>query len=148
MTNLKIPDDALARFRQAATRYTPGATPSATRLHSAKDDIATLRAKGASYRTISQLLRRCDIVASDQCVRRFCRRELGEKPRRDSKRKPSTNPNRAPKAMSSAASDANTGASPNATPGATALDDLLSRSHKTINPPNDDGPRIARIEFA
>src|SRR5580698_7242979 len=63
--------------------------PRASRLLAVKEDIAALRKKGASFRTIGELLTQNGIAASDTCVMRFCQRELGEKPTRSTKRKSS-----------------------------------------------------------
>ena len=87
-----IPDDALKRFRNAATQFTRDATPRASRLLSVKDDIAALREKGASFRTIGELLTQNGIAASDTCVMRFCHSQLGEKPVRSVKRKSAAAP--------------------------------------------------------
>ena len=88
MNPITIPDDALKRFRDAASKFARHAAPRASRLLSLKDDIAALRDKGASFRTISELLTQNGIAASDTCVMRFCRRELVRQPIRCAKRKP------------------------------------------------------------
>jgi hypothetical protein len=44
--SITIPDDALKRFRDAATKFTRDAAPRASRLLAVKDDIATLAQKG------------------------------------------------------------------------------------------------------
>src|SRR5271170_5815638 len=87
MNPLTIPEDALKRFRDAAIKFTRDASPRASRLLAVKDDIAALRKKGASFRTIGELLTQNGIAASDTCVMRFCQRELGEKPVRNTKRR-------------------------------------------------------------
>lgn len=141
-----IPDDALKRFRDAATKFSRDATPRASRLLSVKDDIAALRSKGASFRTIGELLTQNGIAASDTCVMRFCHSQLGEKPVRGGKRKlvtapkpaPSTNGNAAPRAPMSEAAQA------------VLLDNLLNAVPPNSSPrlASENGPRIARIEFA
>jgi hypothetical protein len=45
MNTITIPDDALKRFRDAATKFTRDASPRASRLLAVKDDIAALRKK-------------------------------------------------------------------------------------------------------
>lgn len=146
MNKVAIPDDALARFRAAATKFARDASPRASRLLAVKDDIAALRKKGASYRSISELLAQSGIAASDTCVMRFCQRELGEKPVRNSKRKPSG----APKPRAAANGHAAPPTPLNEAAQTMLLDDLLSAAPP--NPPGkpsiDGGPRIARIEFA
>ncbi|MCI0538186.1 MAG: hypothetical protein L0Z50_23515 [Verrucomicrobiales bacterium] len=155
MKLLTIPPDALARFRAAATEFAPGATSRASRLESVRDDIAALRAKGASFRTISELLSRCGIRASDTCVMRFCKRVLGDSPTRAHKNNHCATPrkngtgarNAAPTATSPAASAASP--MPSESAQVALLDDLLS-----YQPPVESkakiqgGPRIAKIEFA
>ena len=146
MKPIIIPDDALKRFRDAATKFTRDASPRASRLLAVKDDVAALRKKGASFRTIGELLTQNGIAASDTCVMRFCQRELGEKPTRSAKRKSSAAPKSAPAA--------NGHATPSARMTEAAqvglLDDLLSAVPANLSPkPVDEGgPRIARIEFA
>jgi hypothetical protein len=141
-----IPDDALKRFRDAATQFTRDASPRASRLLSVKDDIVALRKKGASFRTIGELLTQNGIAASDTCVMRFCHSQLGEKPVRGGKRKPSAaskpaptaNGNTAPRAPMSEAAQA------------VLLDNLLSAVPSSLAPKltGENGPRIAKIEFA
>src|SRR5689334_11878787 len=87
MKDITIPPDALTRFRAAASEFARSAKSRASRLQVVRDDIAALRAKGASFRTISELLGRCGIRASDTCVMRFCQRVLGEAPVRARKAK-------------------------------------------------------------
>lgn len=146
MNRLTIPEDALKRFRDVATKFTRDASPRASRLLAVKDDIAVLRKKGASFRTIGELLTQNGIAASDTCVMRFCQRELGEKPVRNTKRK--SNP------TSKLTSAANGHATPPAplTKAAQAvlLDNLLSAvpANMSSKPTDESGPRIARIEFA
>lgn len=146
MNPLTIPDAALMRFRDAATKFTRDASPRASRLLAVKDDIAALRKKGASFRTIGELLTQNGIAASDTCVMRFCQGELGEKPTRSAKRKSSAAPKPAPVA--------NVNARPPVpiTKAAQAvfLDNLLTAvpAHLSPKPNAEGGPRIARIEFA
>ena len=146
MNPFTIPEDALKRFRDAATRFTRDASSRASRLLAVKDDIAALRKKGASFRTIGELLTQNGIAASDTCVMRFCQRELGEKPVRNPKRKPIS--------ASKSASAANDQAAPPAplTKAAQAvlLDNLLSAVPANVSskPTDEGGTRIARIEFA
>jgi hypothetical protein len=141
-----IPDDALKRFRNAATQFTRDATPRASRLLSVKDDIAALRNKGASFRTIGELLTQNGIPASDTCVMRFCHSQLGEKPVRGGKRKSTTAPKLAPVANGHAAPLAPMSEAAQAV----LLDNLLSAVPPNLSPKpaSENGPRIARIEFA
>jgi hypothetical protein len=146
MNQLAIPEDSLKRFRDAATKFTRDASPRASRLLAVKDDIAVLRKKGASFRTIGELLTQNGITASDTCVMRFCRRELGEKPVRNTKRKPTATPKAAPAVNGSAAPSAPMTKAAQAV----LLDNLLSAVPANVSskPAAEGGPRIARIEFA
>jgi hypothetical protein len=146
MNPLTIPDDALQRFRNAATQFTRDPSPRASRLLAVKDDIATLRKKGASFRTIGELLTQNGIAASDTCVMRFCQRELGEKPTRNAKRKSSA----APKSVSAANGHAAPPTPMTKAAQVVLLDGLLSAvpANVSSNPVGEGGPRIARIEFA
>ena len=146
MKPITIPDDALKRFRDAATQFTRDASPRASRLLALKDDIAALRKKGASFRTIGELLTQNGIAASDTCVMRFCHNQLGEKPVRNGKRKPSTASKPAPVGKDHAAPPAPMTEAAQAA----LLDNLLSAVPANLSPKTtgEGGPRIARIEFA
>ena len=154
MTELTIPPDALARFRAAASAFAKSAKSRASRLEAVRCDIAALRDKGASFRTISELLGRCGIHASDTCVMRFCQRVLGESPTRARKAKQRAGSAKKDRAATKTARDANTHA---ASPAAAAvseaaqvalLDDLLSYQPPDAKPTTQGGPRIAKIQFA
>ena len=156
MNENAIPADAVARFRAAALEFTGNATSHASRLEPVRDEIAAMRAKGASYRTISELLLRCGIDASDTCVMRFCWSALGKRPIR------------AERAKSRAAIRKSGTAAPQAVPVANhqaplsamvsgiseeaqvaLLDDLLTcPPPDTTKPTASGGPRIAKIKFA
>jgi hypothetical protein len=155
MKAVTIPSDALARFRAASSEFALTPKSRASRLEAVRDDIAALRGKGASFRTISELLGRCGIRASDTCVMRFCRRVLGETPARAGKARRRDSSRQTGKTATTTAGSPNGQASPSAAaaPSEAAqvalLDDLLS-----YQPPPDDkpvaqgGPRIAKIKFA
>lgn len=146
MKTFTISDAALKRFRDAASQFARDATPRASRLLLVRDDIAALRDKGASFRTISVLLKSNGIAASDTCVMRFCHRQLGEKSGRDAKRKPIATPKAAPAAKFNAAPPAPMSEAAQAV----LLDGLLSAAPPalTSKSPAEGGPRIAKIEFA
>ncbi len=155
MKAIIIPPDAMARFRAAASEFALTPKSRASRLEAVRDDIAALRSKGASFRTISELLGRCGIRASDTCVMRFCQRALGEAPTRARKAKHRDSSRQAAQSARTAADSPNkqTSTSAAAAPSEAAqvalLDDLLS-----YQPPPDGkpaaqgGPRIAKIKFA
>jgi hypothetical protein len=155
MKTITIPPDAMTRFRAAASEFALAPKSRASRLEAVRDDIAALRSKGASFRTISELLGRCGIRASDTCVMRFCRRVLGETPTRARKAKHRDSSRQAGQPAKTAAgiSNGHTPLSAATAPSEAAqvalLDDLLS-----YQPSPDDktaaqgGPRIAKIKFA
>lgn len=153
MKDITIPPDALTRFRAAASEFAGSTKSRTSRLQAVRDDIAALRTKGASFRTISELLGRCGIRASDTCVMRFCQRVLGEAPARARKSKHRAASRPAVNALFTSAESPN-GHATQSTPVSEAaqvalLDDLLS-----YQPSPDDkagaqsGPRIAKIKFA
>jgi hypothetical protein len=84
MNHDAIPPDALNRFRHAAALLTHNANSRASRLLTLKEDIATLRSRGVSYRSISNLLTQNGIPTSDVSVMKFCHRFLNEKRSRKS----------------------------------------------------------------
>ena len=155
MKDIAIPPDALARFRAAASKFARDAKGRASRLEAVRDDLAALRAKGASFRTISELLGRCGIRASDTCVMRFCQRVLAEAPSRarHAKNRASSRP-----AGHASANATHTAKENVARPAASApseaaqvalLDDLLSYQPSPEEKPSaESGPRIAKIKFA
>jgi hypothetical protein len=146
MNPLTIHEDALKRFRAAATKFTRDVSPRASRLLAVKDDIAALRKKGASFRTIGELLTQNGISASDTCVMRFCQRELGEKSVRNTRRKSIAASKPAPAANGRAMLSAPLTKAAQAI----LLDNLLSAvpANVSSNPTDEGGPRIAHIEFA
>lgn len=155
MKRIEISSEALARFRAAASEFAHQAKPHGSRLLSVREDIAALRAKGASFRTISRLLTRSGISASDTSVLQFCQRVLGENPARGSKAKLRAAPAKNPRAVGPATSHAAPAPTPAARPQPSEaaqvalLDDLLSfRPEQLAKPPTQGGPRIAKIEFA
>lgn len=149
MKPIVIPAEALARFRAVSSEFAGTTSCRASRLEAVRDDIAAMRAKGASFRTISELLSRCGIHASDTCVLRFCRRVLNEAPVRAGKTKSRAAVRKTESAAPKAAPVATNHAAPSANISEAAqvalLDDLLSC------PPDGatgSGPRIAKIKFA
>jgi hypothetical protein len=145
--------DALARFRAAASAFAQRAKSRDSRLEAIRDDIAALRAKGASYRTISELLTRCGIRASDTCVIHFCRTRLGEAPTRGNSANLRTSSRKKRVATAPGSPNANGAGLPVTIPNESAqialLEDLLSyQPEPSAKPCSQSGPRIAKIEFA
>ncbi len=136
-----IPTEVVEKFRTLADRFTPPPAARASRLLTLKGEIAALRSKGASYRTIAELLHQCGIKVSDTCVFRFCRRNLSQasplSPKPSHSKAPKRNPSQAPDAAKPAAKrDASVILSPRAS------------SDSSQPSPQKPGPRIAQIQFA
>jgi hypothetical protein len=134
-----ISPDALNRFRHAASLLTQNANSRASRLLTLKEDIATLRKHGISYRAISELLTQNGISTSDVSVMKFCHRFLNE----GRSRKPS------------AKRRASRPVSPKSTPVAPAkatLPPAPASANKSATVPAETsaftsrGPRIAKVE--
>jgi len=135
-----ISPDALNRFRHAASLLTQDANSRASRLLILKEDIATLRKHGISYRAISELLTQNGIATSDVSVMKFCHRFLNEGRSR----------------IPSAKRRASRPASPKSTPVAPAKTTLPPAPAST-NPPaavpaetsafKSRGPHIAKVEL-
>jgi hypothetical protein len=138
-----ISPDALNRFRHAASLLTQDANSRASRLLILKEDIATLRKHGISYRAISELLTQNGIATSDVSVMKFCHRFLNEGRSRPSAKRRASRP-------------ANRPASPKSTPVAPAKTTLPPAPAST-NPPaavpaetsafKSRGPHIAKVEL-
>jgi len=149
MNEFTISTEALARFHAAASEYTGIAKAHAGRLEAVRDDIAAMRAKGASYRTISDMLSRCGIRTTDTSVRRFCQLALGEQPGRATRSKSRSTPHKHASTAPKAAPLATPSTSVNEAAKVAMLDDLLNGPPlDTTTSPQPDGPRIAKIKFA
>jgi hypothetical protein len=138
-----IPPDALDRFRRAAALLTQNANLHASRLLTLKEDIATLRKHGVSYRSISDLLTQNGIPTSDVSVMKFCHRFLNEKRSRKSSanRRPTNRANRA--GLSKTASVAPAKATPPPAPAATNKPAPMPVETSAFA---SRGPRIAKVE--
>lgn len=149
MNEFTISTEALARFHAAASEYTGIAKAHAGRLEAVRDDIAAMRAKGASYRTISDMLSRCGIRTTDTSVRRFCQLALGEQPGRATRSKSRSTPHKHASTAPKAAPLATPSTSVNEAAQVAMLDDLLNGPPlDTTTSPQPGGPRIAKIKFA
>jgi hypothetical protein len=138
-----ISPDALNRFRHAASLLTQDANSRASRLLTLKEDIATLRKHGISYRAISELLTQNGIPTSDVSVMKFCHRFLNE------------GRSRKPSAKRRASRPASRAASPKSAPVAPAkatLPPAPAITGKSVTVPAETsaftsrGPRIAKVE--
>lgn len=138
-----IPPDALERFRHAAALLTQNANLRASRLLTLKEDIATLRKHGVSYRSIGDLLTQNGIPTSDVSVMKFCHRFLDEKRPRKSfaNRRPANRANRASPSKAAPVAPAKTTPPP-----------ALATNQKPAPTPAETsafasrGPRIAKVE--
>jgi hypothetical protein len=144
MASPAISPDALTRFRTAAAQFAGNVAPRASRLLTLKDDIATLRKRGVSYRAIAELLTQNGIPASDTCVMRFCHRTLKERTARKLISARRTAPAASQPADITNAADAAAKAAPVASP-------IASLNVQPVATENTAtkvrGPRIAKIEF-
>jgi hypothetical protein len=138
-----IAPDALERFRRAAALLTQNANSRASRLLTLKEDIATLRRHGVSYRSISDLLTQNGIPTSDVSVMKFCHRFLNEKrPRKPSaNRRPANRANRA--SLSKTVPVAPAKAMPPPAPAATNKSAPMPVETSAFT---TRGPRIAKVE--
>ena len=139
-----IPPDALGRFRQAAALLTQNANLRASRLLTLKEDIATLRKQGVSYRSIGDLLTQNGIPTSDVSVMKFCHRYLNEKrPRKSSaNRRPANRANRASSSKPAPVVPATA-----TTPPAPAIPQKSASVPAGTSPFTSRGPRIAKVEL-
>ena len=121
----------------AADSYTAPPRQSHTVLMPIRESLATLRRKGASYRTIAQILRNVDIEVSLDTLSRFCREHVEEPPPQKDKRRPANR----------AASGQPDESTPPAHPAPTEPDSPPpappSKEADTPPPPRGKGPRIA-----
>jgi hypothetical protein len=89
MKNDPASDLAAQRLANAIRDYTPKHPSKFQTLLPLKDAIAELRAKGASYATIADILRNINVPVACDTVFRFCHEVLGEPmTRRRKRRKP------------------------------------------------------------
>jgi hypothetical protein len=135
-----IPPDALNRFRHAALLLTQDANSRASRLLILKEEIATLRKHGVSYRSISDLLTQNGISTSDVSVMKFCHRFLNEKRSRKSavKRHQTNSTNRARSSKAASAAPAKA-----MLPAMTPKPASMPAETSTFT---SRGPRIAKVE--
>lgn len=121
----------------AADAYTAPPPQSHTVLMPIRESLATLRRKGASYRTITQILRNVDIEVSLDTLSRFCREHVEEPPPRKDKRRPAIR----------AASGQPDETTPPAQPALAEPDSPApakpTKEADTPPPPRGKGPRIA-----
>jgi hypothetical protein len=138
-----IPPDALDRFRHAASLLTQDANSRASRLLILKEEIATLRKHGISYRSISDLLTQNGIPTSDVSVMKFCHRFLNEaRPRKSSaNRRPAYRANRASSPKTAPIVPAKT-----TPPVAPALNPKPAPAPVETSAFTSRGPRIAKVE--
>jgi len=79
-------------IEQAAANYTPRCPPKYEVLMQFQESIATLRRKGASYRTITDILHTVNVSVSLDTVARFCREVVEQRQPRKTRRRPFVRP--------------------------------------------------------
>jgi hypothetical protein len=79
-------------IEQAAANYTPRCPPKYEVLMQFQESIATLRRKGASYRTITDILHTVNVSVSLDTVARFCREVVEQRQPRKTRRQPFMRP--------------------------------------------------------
>ncbi|HVM59437.1 MAG TPA: hypothetical protein VMV72_01095 [Verrucomicrobiae bacterium] len=77
------------QFATTVRNFTPKLSAKFQKLLPFKDGIAELRRKGASYETITNILRDTNVVVSHDTVTRFCREVPGLTPRSSRRRRAS-----------------------------------------------------------
>ncbi len=138
MNMTAIPQEALNRFRAAASQYKTTKSR-ASRLFALKEDIAALRKRGISCRAISELLTQNGITASDTCVTNFCHRVLNERFIRKSSTKRRASPHSMQNPLAAAQAKI-------------TLPTTMAPTSKPITTPTAGssfttrGPRIAKVE--
>lgn len=80
--------ESQTRLAEAAANYMPACPPKYEALMPFQESIATLRRKGASYRTITDILHTVRVSVSLDTVARFCREKVEERQPRKFKRRP------------------------------------------------------------
>ncbi len=79
------------KFAEAVQNFAPAVPRKWQKLLALKSGIAELRRKGASYQTITDILRAADVPVSRTTVARFCRRVLQpSRPRKQRRPSPSS----------------------------------------------------------
>lgn len=121
----------------AADSYTAPPPQSHTVLMPIRESLATLRRKGASYRTIAHILREADIEVSLDTLSRFCREYVEEPPARKDKRRPAS------RAASGQPDETTTPAHPAPVEPDSPAPAQPSKETETPPPPRGKGPRIA-----
>lgn len=80
--------ESQTRLAEVAAKYTPACPPKYEALMPFAESIATLRRKGASYRTITDILHTVRVSVSLDTVARFCREKVEQRQPRKFKRRP------------------------------------------------------------
>jgi hypothetical protein len=79
-------------LEQAAANYTPRCPPKYEVPMQFQESMATLRRKGASYRTITDILRTVNVSVPLDTVARFCREVVEQRDARKTRRRPFVRP--------------------------------------------------------
>jgi hypothetical protein len=79
-------------MEETAANYAPRCPPKYEVLMQFQESIATLRRKGASYRTITDILHTVNVSVSLDTVARFCREVVEQRQPRKTRRRPFVRP--------------------------------------------------------
>jgi hypothetical protein len=137
MNDATVAELAQNQFATAVRNFTPKLSAKFQKLLPFKDGIAELRRKGASYETITDILRNANVVVSHDTVTRFCRDVMeltpwSSRPRKASARTVQQHSSSSPKAHRIRKADS------------ACATKCATQSRKSDTP----GPRVARQEVA
>jgi hypothetical protein len=124
-------------MEETAANYAPRCPPKYEVLMQFQESIATLRRKGASYRTITDILHTVNISVSLDTVARFCREVVEQRQPRKTSRRPFVRP---PSERIAQATRGDHG--PNS-PNKNGTRDRITDQPTTEPPVRTKGPRIA-----
>ncbi len=128
-----------ATVRKAVDEFTPRRPEKFQDLMPAKDVIAELRQKRASYRSIAELLTQHCLPTSKTAIAMFCHQVLGENVR------PRKRPGRRKPSVPSASVDEPT--TLQATDAQQAVESPANAIGDETQPPRTRGPRIAQVRM-
>ena len=124
-------------MEEAAATYAPRCPPKYEVLMQFQDSIATLRRKGASYRTITDILHTVNVSVSLDTVARFCREVVEQRQPRKTRRRAFVRPPSEPIMQATRGNHGSNTPKENGT-----RDRITDRPTKEL-PVRTKGPRIA-----
>ena len=125
------------RVAEAAANYAPRCPPKYDELMQFKESLATLRRKGASYRTIMDILHTVKVSVSLDTVARFCREVIEQRQPRKTKRRITV------RAMSDPATEPPSSAPPPVCPTGSGQREATNEAPAEVPLVRTKGPRIA-----